>query len=450
VTDTVILEQKKLPPAEALLPMGRKYRLMIWAPVGLLMLGGWSFWHFVSFALLSNPALNGMIFAVMAWGVWTMNTQVSDIYREDRVFLAAMRWLRRGPWSGEQDPKLGPQAFVMGMIERLQKLGLGHQLYIHGSAMEPELVALEHHLEKRQELSNYLVGLMVGLGLLGTFIGLLETLVQTADLIGTIAKSTGGGGGNMEEEFSKIVGGLKGPLSAMGTAFSASMFGLIGSIMLGFQMVLVRKTAGDLVARVRTEVLSLAEASQTNSQVAITERFLSTLLADILQAHKLTTQGLRDTVSRLDVLVPEVKAAAASSGELARRMSLHEHTLARTAKTVGGVAEVVPVLSGLADSSSALLDATQSTQALVQRMLAYLPEQDVLLKDVRTALARVDGLSGEVRALRESSEQLRGQVGEQGALAQRMDGRLWSLEKHAMREALLKKSAEAGTVGAAD
>ena len=259
--------------------MGKRHIFFVALPLLAMLGGAASMWHFVSFAIMSNPLLNGIIIAVLCWGMWTMVGHLIEMFGEDRVFRAGMRWLHDGDASGEQHPRLGPPAFVTGMLDRLQKLGLGHQVYIHSSAMEPEIEALEQYLNKRQELSQFLVGLMVGLGLLGTFVGLLETLVETSGLIATIAKSAGGGA-DMEGEFAKIVGGLQKPLSAMGTAFSASMFGLVGSIVLGFQMVAVRKAATDLIETVRGQVLSLAEKSSVNENVEISERFLATYVTD--------------------------------------------------------------------------------------------------------------------------------------------------------------------------
>jgi hypothetical protein len=415
--------------------LNRMYRLLVWLPVAFVLIFAAAFWHFVHFAIMANPALNGLIFLVMGWGSWTMLGHVSRVYREDAVFRSGMAWLRKGIWSGEQDPRLGPPAYVMGMIERLQKLGLGHQVYIHSSAMEPELESLEQYLEKKQELSQFLVGLMVALGLLGTFVGLLETLVQTSALIGTIAKSSGGGG-NMEQEFSKIVGGLQGPLTAMGTAFSASMFGLIASIMLGFQMVIVRKSALEFVERVRDEVLSLAEKSKDGAHVEVTERFLSTLLADILLAHKQTTTGLTQVVSRLDELVPAVKIAATTAAELAVRVKQQEAVLEKTSATVGNVAKVVPALSKLAESAAGILTTANDSNDRVAQMLSYLPRQSELLEDVQSTLVRVDTLSNSIRALQGSTSSLSEEVKRHSVVVQRMDGTLWNMEKESLREAL--------------
>jgi hypothetical protein len=415
--------------------LSRRHRWLVWIPLVSVFAFAAGFWHFVSFAIMSNPALNGLIFVVMGWGSYTMLGHVARVYAEDAVFRKGMAWLRAGVGGSEQDPRLGPPAFVLGMIERLQKLGLGHQVYLHSSAMEPELEALEQYLDKKQELSQFLVGLMVGLGLLGTFIGLLETLVQTSALIGTIAKSAGGGG-NMEEEFAKIVGGLQGPLTAMGTAFSASMFGLIGSIMLGFQMVIVRKTAQDFIDEVRTEVLSLAEKSTVNAQVEITERFLSTLLADILLAHKQTSTGLASVISRLDELVPAVKVAATTAAELAVRVKSQERVLEQTSSTVGGVAKVVPIMSSLAASSAAILAKTTDSNERVEQMLTFLPHQAEMLEEVQKALVRVDTLSKEVSSLRGTTGSLRDEVKQQSVVVKRMDTTLWNSEKEGLRDAL--------------
>ena len=422
--------------------LSRRHRWLVWVPLVCVFAFGAAFWHFVSFAIMSNPALNGLIFLVMGWGSYTMLGHVAHVYFEDGVFRKGMAWLRAGVGGSEQDPRLGPPAFVLGMIERLQKLGLGHQVYLHSSAMEPELEALEQYLDKKQELSQFLVGLMVGLGLLGTFIGLLETLVQTSALIGTIAKSAGGGG-NMEEEFAKIVGGLQGPLTAMGTAFSASMFGLIGSIMLGFQMVIVRKAAQDFIEEVRTEVLSLAEKSTVNAQVEITERFLSTLFADILLAHKQTSTGLASVISRLDELVPAVKVAATTAAELAIRVKSQERVLEQTSSTVGGVAKVVPIMSSLAASSAAILTKTTSSNERMEEMLTFLPRQTAMLEEVQQALVRVDTLSREVSSLRGTTGALRDEVKQQSVVVKRMDTTLWNSEKEGLRDALAAPSSAA-------
>jgi hypothetical protein len=421
--------------------VGPRHVVFVSLPLLATAIGAASMWHFVSFAVLSNPILNGLIIAVCLWGVWTMASHIRALFLEHRVFRAGMRWLRDG--ASEQNPRLGPPAFVTGIIERLSKLGLGHQVYIHSAAMEPEIEALELYLEKRQELSNFLVGLMVGLGLLGTFVGLLETLVETSGLIGTIAAGAGGKG-DMESEFAKIVGGLQKPLSAMGTAFSASMFGLVGSIVLGFQMVAVRKAASDLVDTIRGEVLSLAEKSTVNENVEITERFLATLLADILEQHRQSSTGLASVVERLDRLVPQVTQVANTSSELSARMQSQEQVLERAVVTVGAVGEVVPAMAKLATSAEGILQMSGSSNTRVGRMLEFLPAQEQLVEAVKCALVKVDTLSQDLATLAATTDGLRTEVRQQAALVKRMDSTLWNLEKDSLRQVLAEDGARGG------
>ncbi len=421
------------PPGEG--GLGKHYRYLLWAPIAAAAVITAAMWSFVGHALMSNPLLNGKILLVMFWGVWTMHVHVQRIYAEDRAFQRGMAWLRRGVQSGEQNPAFGPEAFVNGMLSRLNKLGLGHQVYIHSAATEPEVEALGHYLDRKQELSQFLVGLMVGLGLLGTFIGLLQTLVQTSDLIATIAQSSSGKG-NIEEEFGKIVGGLQGPLAGMGTAFSASMFGLVGSILLGFQLVVVRKTASDFVESVREDVLSLAEKSHVNEKAEVTERFLATLMADMLEQHRVAGAGLRDVVAAMRELAPRVETSNLLAAEVGRRIKDQEVALERTTATVGSVGQVVPAMGTLADSSRRILAHSDSMNKGVATMVSQLPVQEKVLGELREALVSVDTLAKEVRAMKASNGVLRDELRAQGALIKRMDATLWSAEKSALRDAL--------------
>ena len=416
--------------------LGRLHGLLIWLPMVFIALGAAGAWHFVSFAFTSNPVLNGTIGLVALWGALVMAGHVRAAYKEDRVFFAGIDWLKKGAWSSEPDPRLGPGAFVLGMLERLEKLGLGHQVYVQSAAMEPELEALETYFHKRQELSNFLVGLMVGLGLLGTFIGLLETLVATSELIGGIATSLGAGGGNMDSEFGKIVGGLQKPLAAMGTAFSASMFGLIGSIMLGFQAVVVSKTVASLVDNIREEVLSLAEKSKENANVAITERYLATLLADMMEQHRQSEARLADVAGQIAALTPSVVQAAQSSTRLAEVVAGQHAALDRTTQAVGQVRDVVPLIAELASASTENLRESAASRAGVDAIAAHLPDQAVMNSELKQALQAMAALRTQVDASRSATQELSNEVRLQGAVLKRLDAALYSSEKSALRKVL--------------
>jgi hypothetical protein len=436
VSETVERVQELEPLPRVKGKLSRMHMLLIWLPPLCIAGGAVAAWHFVSFAFSSNPALNGSILAVAIWGAIAMANHVRGAYREDRVFHAGIDWLRKGAWSNEPDPRLGPGAFVLGMLGRLEKLGLGHQVYVQSAAMEPELEALEHHFQKRQELSNFLVGLMVGLGLLGTFIGLLETLIATSELIASIANSVGGTGGDASSEFGKIVGGLQKPLAAMGTAFSASMFGLIGSIMLGFQSVVVNKTVATLIDDIREEVLSLAEKSKTNANVEITERYLATLLADMLEQHRRSETRLADVAQQLTDLTPAVTQAALSSKQLSDTVAGQHEALDRATVAVGQVRDVVPLIAELAHASSENLRQSVQTREGIDAMTQHIPDQVAMNRELQAALAAMKDLKREVEGAKATTQELTSEVRLQAAVLKRLDGALWSSEKSSLRKLL--------------
>jgi hypothetical protein len=93
------------------------------------------------------------------------------------------------------------------------------------------LDGLSSRLDETRDISRYLIGLLVFLGLLGTFWGLLETVGAVSRVVSTLSM---GGGGDMGEALRNLQRGLETPLAGMGTAFSSSLFGLGGSLVLGF------------------------------------------------------------------------------------------------------------------------------------------------------------------------------------------------------------------------
>lgn len=395
-------------------PMNKIHWVYVCTPLAVMAVFAGIFWGFVSHSFVSNPALNGLILLVMGWGAFLMLALMRRTYSEFYAFRTGMAWFHEGLDVRNNRHRGGPNVYIVGMLERLGKLGLGHELHVHSSAMEPEIEALEQYLTKKQELAQYVVGLMVGLGLLGTFIGLLETLVATSTLIGTIAAgATGSGDSNMDAEFAKIVGGLQAPLSAMGTAFSASMFGLVGSIMLGFQMVIVRKTTQTMVEKVRRAVLSLAEKSNTDSEVKISERYLSTLLADILLAHRQTTQGFSFLTNRLEQLVDEVHTNNARTHALTQRFDLQDEALVASVQSFSGLSQDLAKVAQFNEAFSGLMASTLALQQRTTEHMEQLPQQIAALQQ------RMEFMGGQLSGIAQANL----------ALAQRMDAHEQSLRQ---------------------
>ena len=174
-------------------------------------------------AFLANPGLNSLIFAVLFIGILLTFRQVVRLFPEVR-WVNDFRMSEPGLALREQPTLLAPMASLLG--DRLsQNAPIGTAL------MRSILDSIGTRLDEAREIGRYLTGLLVFLGLLGTFWGLLETVGSISNVISSL-----GGGGSQDTGvlFEELKSGLSGPLAGMGTSFSASLFGLAGSLVLGF------------------------------------------------------------------------------------------------------------------------------------------------------------------------------------------------------------------------
>lgn len=172
-------------------------------------------------SFLANVGLNGLIVGVLLLGIIYNFRQVFLLYPE----LAWIENFRKDSPSLSQAkaPKLlAPMATMLG--ERKDSLSLSTL------SMRSLLDGIASRLDESRDLSRYTIGLLIFLGLLGTFWGLLETVGSIRDVIGGLTIS----GGDFAAVFSSLKDGLTAPLDGMGTAFSSSLFGLAGSLVLGF------------------------------------------------------------------------------------------------------------------------------------------------------------------------------------------------------------------------
>lgn len=171
-------------------------------------------------AFLYNSGLNGVILGVLLLGMIFIVRQVVMLTPE-------ITWLekyQRHQIASISLPVklLAPMATILG--ERRPHLSLS------ATASRSLLDTIGARLEEGRDISRYLIGVLVLLGLLGTFWG----LIQTIGSVGTVVGKLSFGDGDAVAAFEELKQGLATPLSAMGTAFSSSLFGLAGSLILGF------------------------------------------------------------------------------------------------------------------------------------------------------------------------------------------------------------------------
>jgi MotA/TolQ/ExbB proton channel family len=173
-------------------------------------------------AFVSNPVLNTIIFCVLLVGIaWTVRQVL--MLRPEVAWLEHFRAPRTGAPAQPAPRLLGPMASMFA-ARRADRLSLS------APAMRSVLDGIASRLDEQREVSRYMIGLLIFLGLLGTFWGLLLTIGSISDVIGNMSV----GSGDLNQLFNQLKAGLAQPLRGMGTAFSASMLGLAGALVLGF------------------------------------------------------------------------------------------------------------------------------------------------------------------------------------------------------------------------
>jgi hypothetical protein len=171
-------------------------------------------------AFYANPWLNGLIVGVLLIGIILSFHQVIRLFPE----VSWVNGFRRAdPKLASREPKLlAPMAAMLGS-EPAGRVAMSTQ------TMRAFLDSLATRLDESRDISRYLTGLLVFLGLLGTFWGLIETVGSVGTVINSLKP-----GGDADSVFDALKEGLAAPLGGMGISFSSSLFGLAGSLILGF------------------------------------------------------------------------------------------------------------------------------------------------------------------------------------------------------------------------
>ncbi len=174
-------------------------------------------------AFLHNPALNGLIICVLVVGIAYNLRRILRLKPETR-WIEAFRTDAVG-FSLQEAPRLiASIAAVLGERDRRGRASLS------AASMRYLLDSISTRLDESRDIARYLTGLLIFLGLLGTFWGLLQSINAVGGVLtGFSANST-----DVLQLFNDMKAGLARPLAGMGTAFSSSLFGLAGSLVLGF------------------------------------------------------------------------------------------------------------------------------------------------------------------------------------------------------------------------
>ena len=184
--------------------------------------GAWLIHGTVIDIIRTNPLLNGLIAFVFLLGVATCFWQVL-------ILAQSVSWIenyvRRVPGAAEA----APPRLLAPLASLLRSRGAS-RLTISASSGRSILESVAQRVDEARDITRYLINLLVFLGLLGTFWGLATTVPAVVDTIRSLAPGEGESGLDV---FGKLMSGLESQLGGMGTAFSSSLLGLAGSLVVG-------------------------------------------------------------------------------------------------------------------------------------------------------------------------------------------------------------------------
>jgi len=237
----------------------------------------------ISSAFATNPGLNGLIIGVLGIGILLALMQVFRLMRE----VGWVNSFREG--NEELDSVRDP--VLLAPMKALLGSSSGRDVSLSTNSMRSILDSVAARLDESRDISRYLIGLLVFLGLLGTFWGLLQTIGSIGDTIQSLDPRSG----DANDVLDALKSGLRSPLAGMGTAFSSSLFGLSGSLVLGF----LDLQAGRAQNRFYTEL----------------ENWLSTITdmnIDLATATGATGQSAEDIRGHLEKLTENLQSGGGS------------------------------------------------------------------------------------------------------------------------------------------
>jgi len=284
-------------------------------------------------AFLANPGLNGLIVGVLIIGILLSFRQVIRLFPEVR-WVNSFRLADPGIAVDRPPALLAPMATILG--DRLGRMAISSQM------MRGILDSIATRLDEARDLSRYMTGLLIFLGLLGTFWGLIETVSSVGKVVESLKP-----GGDAATVFESLREGLGAPLGGMGIAFSSSLFGLAGSLVLGF--------------------LDLQTSQAQNRFYTDLEDWLSTTVRDI----------------GADVAAPQ-PASAAISNDLRVAIERLRESIAET----GSSRAATSAMANLAEAIQGLVHHMRAEQQMIRDWADAQAEQQTEIRRVLEALAR--------------------------------------------------------------
>jgi hypothetical protein len=307
----------------------------------------------------ANPFFNGVILAVLVFGIFWNMRQVLLLARD-------VEWIETFKRSPPDRPLpvrpklLAPMARMLATRDRTR-------FSLSSSSLRSILDSVYLRLEESRDLSRYLVGLAIFLGLLGTFWGLLVTIRSVAEIIGSL-----GVGSDPVAMFTALKENLKQPLAGMSTSFSTSLFGLASSLVLGF----LDLQAGHAQNRFYNELEEWLSGMTKLSSGALHVEGETAVPAYVQALLEQTADGLERMQRALTESERERRHSSEQLGELNTQLGRLADLLGRESREIRGMAETQEELKNVlktlasAPNGTRLSDELRGELRLLSRTIA--------------------------------------------------------------------------------
>mgnify|MGYP006898270893 FL=1 len=324
------------------------------------------FWNAVVASIVStpHPEVVYLIFAGFFMGLILSWISLLRFIREES-FLR--RWQKMG---NENRISLLERTQWVPQLSPLYNLMMGKPmlpLRIRQTAVENEILEFEKHIVSQLTLPGFLGGALIGLGLVGTFIGLLGTLDELGNLFSALMGNSSAGA-TQAEMFKDMLQKLQAPMRGMGTAFVASLYGLLGSLLLGMVVMSVRKTGGQVVTAIRDCVReyehgavsegTLAQHADSDRALAESERWNA-----MFQEMRERNDALMAQVLQLQGETRGVLSSAEALNRVMRERNEQDGVIARV------LADGINQVSKTAEYHQSLLDSATQTREEIHNMV---------------------------------------------------------------------------------
>ncbi|NBC31186.1 MAG: flagellar motor protein MotA [Alphaproteobacteria bacterium] len=353
-------------------------------------------------AFLANPGLNGVILGVMLVGV-------AYSFRLVLALKPEVDWLERfrASWGSDKTAPPGePPRLLAPMAKMLADRN--RRMRFSALSLRSLLDGIDARLSEAREISRYLIGVLIFLGLLGTFWGLLQTIGAVSQVISGLSVDRP----ELAMIFNDLKEGLEAPLAGMGTAFSSSLFGLAGSLVLGFLELQVGQAQNRFFTELEDWLSGAARLTgggpsvegETTPIPVYLQALMETTAENLDSLQRLVAQGeegRRQTNTNLNALVEKLDV-------LSDQLQTEQAMMARLAESQRELRPVLTQLSEAATSGAFGLDSSSREHIrLLELNVRRLLDQTVANRD--TTVAEIRGeiklLARTIAALAEEADQ---------------------------------------------